>query len=237
MNSISNSSNKNKSVYDQIFDKHVKRLHEVYKKKAEIINDIAKDFEDNGMRLEKIASEIKKRLREHEDLDISDRWIEKILDEKYKRPPQRGSNDYKSIISESTGLNSVDSNVVDSDKKVLEQLSDGSQQTRTQTQGNIFSEDTTKLRTHELKDLQSQSQYEEKKQLEAEINRSTQELRTEKSENKKIQNQNQEPRFTTLIIGQEKFPSNWDKVFNKKEDNVFVITLLEDQVEKIKLTP
>ena len=78
-------------VWDSIFNRNVKRFQSVGQKR-DIINDIAREFESNGMHVAKICSEIKKRMRSYneennEDLEIeiSDSWIEKVLDPQYKR--------------------------------------------------------------------------------------------------------------------------------------------------------
>jgi hypothetical protein len=72
-------------VYDEIVDRNVKRI-QTRQQKRDIINDIAREFESNRMHLPRISAEIKRRMREYYDnLEISDRWIEECLDEKYKR--------------------------------------------------------------------------------------------------------------------------------------------------------
>src|SRR5215510_31598 len=73
-------------IYNDIIDRNVKRFQK-YKEKREIISDIAKEFEANGMKLPLISSEIKRRMREYyDDIEISDSWIDKTLEDKYKRP-------------------------------------------------------------------------------------------------------------------------------------------------------
>lgn len=68
-------------------EKHVSNLKEANQGIRQIINDIAKDFENNGMKLPRISSEVKRRIKENfDELQISDRTVERALDPKYKRP-------------------------------------------------------------------------------------------------------------------------------------------------------
>ena len=147
-----------KSIYDEIFERYVKRFQTKWQKK-EIVNDIAREFEVNGMRLEKISSEIKKRMREHEELEISDRWIQECLDEKYKKP----RNESCRTICGTTSAKSSETIREKNDAAAIEQMINGSQQVSAH---DIFDKDSivpqeeseSKIRNDALEKLKSISE-------------------------------------------------------------------------------
>jgi hypothetical protein len=108
--------------YDEIVDRNLKRL-QTFTQKKDIINDIAREFKADNMRVEKISSEIKRRMRDHYgEYDISDRWIEKCLDDEFKRPKKIPAiTEQNSELDPITEQNSQSDSITNEEKKAIEQ--------------------------------------------------------------------------------------------------------------------
>jgi hypothetical protein len=55
---------------DKIVEQYAPRLESNRQEKANIVNEIAIDFEDTGVPLDEIVREIKKRLQKYEDFTV-----------------------------------------------------------------------------------------------------------------------------------------------------------------------
>jgi hypothetical protein len=206
----------------EIIPGYVVRINDLEADKKDLISELAEKIKLEDIMPTYMICAFLKDILMRLKAEISDRSIEKALGDEYKVQKDVLDDQRTSSVNDS--------------KKTIEVSTSGSQQIRSKPKlsrsDDIFGHDKAQSSKME-KDLWK-IHHDRAIDLEKKLELAYQEI-------KELKQQKQaQPRrtktFTTLIIGKEKFPSNWDKVFANREDNVFVITVSElDRVESIEV--